>query len=91
MSHKRTIKWNLYKTTGKWAYGGEAEISAENFYFNHDELLADIEANQKEVCKGTITKRSLIFVVDGDKDNPNHDHPFITRLFPPKEREKNES
>jgi len=78
----RTVTWKLYKPSGKWAYGGTAEIPSKH-YWDDNKLLADIEANQTEVIVNTITEGYYFVTIDGDEGNPNHNHPFVSRLVLP--------
>lgn len=78
------IEWNLFKPSGKWAYGGVAEISGNYRVFEAEQLLQEIDDNQTEVVKGTITSREYILVIIETKEQmaDSNYHGFYHALYP---------
>jgi hypothetical protein len=74
------INWNLFKTSGKWAYGGKVTISGSNSIWQPDQLLAEIDGLQEEVIKGTITRRSYLLVIS-ETDTQGADPKYTGQFF----------
>jgi hypothetical protein len=82
--NKRLINWTAFKPSGKYAYSGTSLINLKDCYFDLKQLVKDIDDNQNEVIKGTLTDGYYTIYVDGDDGNPdtnNTIYPFITRLI----------
>ena len=83
---QRTIKWSLFKESGKWTYSGTATFMdeddpAHHYYYTDDDLVALIAAHQKEIVPRAILSRDYILVIDGCEDDPGTSFPFISRLI----------
>lgn len=81
------LNFNLFKTSGKWAYGGEVRISGQFPIYEPEELLAEIERNQNVVIAGTIVGRSYHLVImetDAQQNDPDYKN-FYTAMYPAKE------
>lgn len=77
------LTWNLFKESGKWAYGGEVEVSG-TWHIWDDELLQEIDDLQTEVRDGLITSRSMTLVIMETKEQqekPDY-HGFCAQLYP---------
>lgn len=57
------IRWDLYRESGKWAYGGEVDAPREINYWNDEATLEHIDSNQSEVADGVITRRGYDLVL----------------------------
>jgi hypothetical protein len=76
------IMWNLYKPSGKWAYGGIVSISGKYRYWD-EELLQEIDDLQREIQKGIIVNRSYTLVINetpAQMDKPDYTD-FYHALF----------
>lgn len=76
------IRFDIWRASGKWAYGGTVEISGKYRIWD-EELKDEIVANQTEVVDGafldaTVTIRDL----DKYDPDPTYTH-FYTHMFRP--------
>lgn len=79
----RRVRFELFKTSGKWKYGGEAYVHQDDYYLDADgsrRLLADIDATQREVLKGTLYEYR-VFVGVPDYDHEPGRFPSLIRLI----------
>lgn len=82
---KINVQWDLYKASGKWAYGGVVELEVRNHHwYSDEELLSMIAANQKEVHAQTIAGRGYHAVIketEAGMNNPDYKG-FLCRMIP---------
>lgn len=81
------LKFDLYKESGKWKYGGECTIDSEIAPWEYYQVLSDIDENQNEVVKGTIASGEyhvVISMVD-DFDYSEFKYQFYQMLFTPQQ------
>ena len=80
------IRVNWFKPTGKWAYGGNVEITDETYIFN-DNFKQQIVDNQKELVETWTESDYFVLTQNHPADDlsPNfkgfHNHLFMPGSF----------
>lgn len=77
-------RWESFKESGKWSYGGDIEVPDNFPLLTVTEQLQYISENQKEVVKSVITGGDYhITIRETDKqlEDPNY-RGFVFRMYP---------
>lgn len=79
------LRFDLFKPSGKWAYGGKVMISGQYHLWDTAQLLEEIDANQSEVVKGLIKKRNYLLVISETEEqmSAKEYNNFYTHCFMP--------
>ena len=82
---KVPVKFDLYKESGKWKYGGTTEIDGDIPPWEHNRLITNLEENQNEVILGTISGGEFFLVISmlDDFDYFKNRYRFYQMLFTP--------
>lgn len=80
-----TVNWDLYKPSGKWAYGGLATFDAPDGWVDTKTLLGLVAAHQNEVSRGSIINGGYFVVIKETSEcmsDPAYKG-FLCRMVPP--------
>lgn len=78
------LEFDLFKDSGKWAYGGVVRLHVQDLLrvqWDSDALLDYIEKRQSQVCVGTF-KHHTVVLSDAIYNAVEDYHLFFTRMFP---------
>lgn len=80
------IRWDVFKPSGTWGYGGVVRISGRFNIWQREFLLAEIDGLQNEMQKGAITGGRWAVVIretDAQMADPSYHGLFYTQLYLP--------
>lgn len=84
---KLKVKFDLFKESGKWKYGGVSELDPTIPPWEHSKLIQDLEERQEEVVLGVITSGNYYLVISmiEDIDYNQFQYYFYQMLFTPQQ------